>query len=390
MGTIADSLFSVLMSWVRALVNSIWALFTSEHTTLLELLGKNWALIAVALIAAGLVIDWLIWLIRWQPYHIWAQRARRLLHMEEPDEEELQVPQAAGGKSATKKVKVPAEEDWLDADDAWLPLAEPEIDEREEQEVMERAESVPDEELGAYPGMRYGEHPARQEEMDGTRRFAAVHSEGPGAAEVARRRAEIDAWQRQMQEEAQSRAAAERAAREAEQNRLAQEAAKNEQARLAQEQYERELAEYERQRAQYELEMAEYERQKAAYDAEMARIAAEQEAAESETAEELAPQMNGGRARRRRAAHVPYSDYVEGETVDRLPDAPAWPRMESAPQPVREEAKRAKPSKLAKMARLIEPQEEEISGVAALPPRVDMKDAYRPAKKPNDAQGRGR
>lgn len=26
MGTLADSLFNVLMSWVRALVNSIWAL----------------------------------------------------------------------------------------------------------------------------------------------------------------------------------------------------------------------------------------------------------------------------------------------------------------------------------------------------------------------------
>ncbi len=386
MGTIADSLFSALMSWVRALVNSIWALFTSEHTTLLELLAKNWVLIAVVLIATGLVIDWLIWLIRWQPYHIWAQRARRLLHIEEPDEEELQAPQSVGGKSVAKKAKAPIEEDWLDADDAWLPLAEPEMDEREEQEVMERAESVPDEELGAYPGMRYGKQPAPREEIDGTRRYAAVHSEGPGAAEVARRREEIDAWQRQMQEEAQSRAAAERAAREAEQNRLAQEAAKNEQARLAQEQYERELAEYERQRAQYELEMAEYERQKAAYDAEVARIAAEQEAADSEMADELAPQMNEGRMRRRRAAHVPYSDYVEGETVDVLPDAPAWPKMESASQPMREEAKRAKPSKLAKMARLLEPQEEEISGVAALPPRIDMKDAYRPAKKPNDAQ----
>ena len=39
MGTLADSLFNVLMSWVRALVNSIWALFTTDHMTLLEFLG---------------------------------------------------------------------------------------------------------------------------------------------------------------------------------------------------------------------------------------------------------------------------------------------------------------------------------------------------------------
>lgn len=35
MGTLADSLFTVLMGWVRALVNSIWALFSADHTTLL-------------------------------------------------------------------------------------------------------------------------------------------------------------------------------------------------------------------------------------------------------------------------------------------------------------------------------------------------------------------
>ena len=37
---------------------------------------------------------------------------------------------------------------------------------------------------------------------------------------------------------------------------------------------------------------------------------------------------------------------------------------------------------MAKMARMIEPEEEEITGLKALPPRVDMHDAYKPAKKP--------
>ena len=77
MGTLADSLFNLLMGWVRALVNAIWALFTTDHTTLLEFLGKNWVLIVVVILAAGLAIDWLVWLIRWQPYHLWARRARR-------------------------------------------------------------------------------------------------------------------------------------------------------------------------------------------------------------------------------------------------------------------------------------------------------------------------
>ena len=54
MGTFADSLFTALMSWVRALVNALWALFSSEKTTTLEFLGKNRLLIVVVLIAAGL------------------------------------------------------------------------------------------------------------------------------------------------------------------------------------------------------------------------------------------------------------------------------------------------------------------------------------------------
>ena len=57
MGTLADSLFNVLMGWVRALVNGIWALFTTDHTTLLEFLGKNWIMIVVVILAAGLAIQ---------------------------------------------------------------------------------------------------------------------------------------------------------------------------------------------------------------------------------------------------------------------------------------------------------------------------------------------
>ena len=88
MGGIADSLFTLLMGWVRALVSGIWALFSTDQTTILEFLGKHWLLIAVVLIAAGLVIDWLVWLVRWQPYHLWAQRVRRLLHLPPPQEDE--------------------------------------------------------------------------------------------------------------------------------------------------------------------------------------------------------------------------------------------------------------------------------------------------------------
>ena len=397
MGTLADSLFNVLMSWVRALVNSIWALFTTDHMTLLEFLGKNWVILVVIMLAAGLVIDWLVWLVRWKPYHLWARRVRRFLHLPSPEEEEEE--ERKQRKKAKRQPSVPVEEEQWDEpeEEQWLPLEQPRLDARQEQEVMRQAESVPDAELGAYPGMKYGAQAAPRESMESTQRYAAVHSEGPGAAEVERRKAEIAAWQLQMQEEARQKAEAERAAREEEQRRIAaqkayeeeqrriaaQKAYEDEQARLAQEEYQRQLAEYERQKAQYEQDMARYRQEKAAYDAQMAQQS------QQNTAETTS-------VRRRRAPQRPmtYSDYVSGETVENLPDPPRWPQVQQAAEQTRTAAEKPEKAKkqgglMGRVAKLIEEEDKnDVSGIASLPPRVDVHDAYRPAKTPQKTRKR--
>lgn len=398
MGTLADSLFNLLMGWVRALVNAIWALFTTDHTTLLEFLGKNWVLIVVVILAAGLAIDWLVWLIRWQPYHLWARRARRFLRMPEPEQEEKRKKRAPSGDETQKMPAAYAQADSgapeAEEEEQWLPLQQPQMDERQAQEVMQRAQSVPDEELGAYPGMRYGAKAA--EGMAETQRYSAVRAEGPGAAEVERRRAEIDAWQQQMQEEARQKAEAEaeqqriaqQKAYEAEQQRIAQQKAyEAEQQRIAQQkayeeaqrqkaqaEYQRQLAEYERQKAQYEQDMARYRQEKAAYDAEMARRAAQSDEA-AQTDAQTAP-------RRRRAPQQKprtYSDYVSGETVEQLPDPPQWPQVQQAA----EAAKKPKKGLVSRVAKMMEEDDgNEIAGINALPPRVSKDEAYHPAKTP--------
>lgn len=411
MGTLADSLFNLLMGWVRALVSGIWALFTTDHTTLLEFLGKNWIVIVAVILAAGLVIDWLVWLIRWRPYHLWAKRARRFLHLPEPEAENGRAKRAESADQAYQRPAADAQETddaALEEEEQWLPLERPQLDEQQAQEVMQRAQSVPDEELAAYPGMRYGAKAGERDDMASTQRYSAVHAEGPGAAEVERRRAEIDAWQQQMQEEARQKAEAERAAREAEQRRAAQQKAyeeeqrriaqqrayeaeqqriaqqkayEAEQQRQAQEEYQRQLAEYERQKAQYEQDMARYRQEKAAYDAEMARRAAESAAAQEDA---------GAAPRRRRAAQtkpMTYSDYVSGETVERLPDPPQWPQVQQAA----EQAKKPKKSLMSRVAKMMEEDDgNEISGIHALPPRVSKDEAYRPAKTPQKTGKRKR
>ena len=360
------------MSWVRALVNAIWALFSSDHTTVLEFLGRNWLMIAVVIIAAGLVIDWIIWLLRWQPYHLWAQNARRLLRIEEPQEEEPAAARAHAAQMPQRKAQF--SEERLNRTQEIEPFA-PDYADIDEEAVLEQAQSVPDE--YAYPGMRYDS--TAREEMSGTQRYGAVTQEGPGAAEVARRKAEIEAWQLHMQEEARARAEAERTQREAEQAeqaRLAREAYEAEQARLAQAEYERQLVEYERQKAQYERELAEYERQKAEYEARLAAM-------EQEQAQEISPQQ---RARRRRGNTPSYSDYVAGETVEQLPQPPAWPQVgDDAPAAQHKEHKL-----LSRMARMIEPEQEELAVRTKLPPRVNVQDAYKPAASPRKPGRRSR
>ncbi|MBQ2834610.1 MAG: hypothetical protein IJE71_08375 [Clostridia bacterium] len=403
MGTLADSLFTVLMSWVRALVSGIWALFSAEHTTALEFLGKNWLLIVAVLVAAGLVIDWIIWLLRWQPYHLWAQRARRILRIEEPEEEEETHTRAHAAVTRSME-DVSPRADEPQEDDGMAPLYISEaFDEEQAREAIAYADSVPDEELRAYPGMRYGAQAALQEDLSGTTKYTAMRAEGPGAAEVARRRAEIDAWQQQMQEEARAQAEQARLAKEAyeaeqarlakeayeaEQARLAKEAYEAEQARLAQEAYERELAEYERKKAQYELELAEYERQKAAYEAQLA-AQAEQEAAAQQAQAAAAP----GASRRRRAAVQTYSDYIEGDTVSELPAPPDWPQMQQAVRRTQEKPAEKQDGKkkksgalISRVAKMIEPEEEELITRKSLPPRVDPHEAYRPAKTPRSGR----
>ena len=402
MGTLADSMFSVLMSWVRALVSAIWALFGSDRTTALEFLGKNWLGIAALMIVIGLVVDWLVWLLRWRPYHIWAKRARRLLRMEEPEDMQEEPAYAYPPDELDEPQAVNAEQE------SWMPLAPPQIGEEEAQQVMDAAGQVSDESLGQYPGMRYDSRASMQDaqaDKGDTRRLAAVHAEGPGAAEVSRRRAEIDAWQRQMQEEARRKAQAEREAREAElararaereaqeayeaeQARLAKEAYEAEQERLAQEEYARQLEEYERQKAQYERDMAEYERQKAEYEA---AVAAQQAAQNTEFAQENPqPAVNGGARRRRRAAS--YSDYVDGETVEELPAPPQWHTVQSAAPAQRPPDAEAahKPERkgilrggMDRMAQMLEPEHEDVTGITDLPPRIDRHDAYKPAKRPD-------
>lgn len=93
MGQFANTIFSGLLGWVQAVVSSLWQLITSSDTSAwLRWLLDNWLPLTLLLCAAGLVIDLLVYLIRWQPYRVWGGFLNRIMGRSnvDPDGEELE------------------------------------------------------------------------------------------------------------------------------------------------------------------------------------------------------------------------------------------------------------------------------------------------------------
>lgn len=357
MNAFADSLFTALMSWVHVLVNDLWAIFSTDRTTILEFLGKHWIAIVLLLLATGLVLDWLIWLIRWQPYHLWAQRARRMLRIEDPQEDEQPVRRAHAARMPERPSPHVRQSE---IEQEWLPLPD-DFAEQEQQRAMEQAQSIPDTDLRAYPGMRYGANPSMPTEPMQSDSAAADMPSPPyeeaGYAEGYPTAAQRGDVQETAYPAQTGDAQAERQRQQEEIMRRRQQAEAAEQARWEQEQlrYELEMAEYNRQMEQYRLEMAEYERQKAAYDAQMA--AQTQTQTETQTVEQ------------------------QQERLRRTPQRMPAPEEEPVSTP-QHSPRKTLMNRVVHAVRNLEPEESEVHAIVSLPPRVDKRDAYAPAAHP--------
>ena len=85
MGQFANTLFSVLLGWVQTAASWLWGLISApEGSGWLRWLLDNWLPLVLILCAIGVVIDFLVYLLRWQPYRVWA----RFLRRKKPDAEE--------------------------------------------------------------------------------------------------------------------------------------------------------------------------------------------------------------------------------------------------------------------------------------------------------------
>ncbi len=196
MGTLANSVFIALMGWIRAVALEIWNTFSApEGTTIMQWIGDHWKGLAIALCAAGMVIDLIVYLFRWQPYRIWRSR-RAARHREE---ETAETPNNDIEENQYDPENAPAEEIPLSAAAAELAPSLIRQARMERKDAPEsREESAPGGEtrwdrtaqraggrrrsVARYVASRYDGEP---EEEIASARWTAYRSEGPRGGTAA-------------------------------------------------------------------------------------------------------------------------------------------------------------------------------------------------------------
>lgn len=85
MSGFANSVLSLLLSWIQVLITNIWNMLNSEDGGFLyRFLSANWLTLVVMLCIAGIVLDVIVYFIRWRPHYVWRSRWRRL-RAEQPE-----------------------------------------------------------------------------------------------------------------------------------------------------------------------------------------------------------------------------------------------------------------------------------------------------------------
>ena len=96
----SNAIVNVLLGWLKGLANWVLKLFNlaGNGGSPLLWLSQNWLKLLILLMVVGIVMDWLVWMIRWRPYWVWFRKKRiivkdeRFLSEEELSEDDSDDP----------------------------------------------------------------------------------------------------------------------------------------------------------------------------------------------------------------------------------------------------------------------------------------------------------
>ena len=79
----SNAIVDVMLGWLKGLANWVLRLFNlagSVSTSPLLWLSQNWLKLLIFFLVLGIVLDRLIWLIRWRPYWVWFRKERVIVN----------------------------------------------------------------------------------------------------------------------------------------------------------------------------------------------------------------------------------------------------------------------------------------------------------------------
>ena len=80
----SNAIVNVMLGWLKGLATWVLKLFNLAGSggNPLRWLSENWLKLLIILLVVGLVMDWLIWMIRWRPYWVWFRKKRIIVNDE--------------------------------------------------------------------------------------------------------------------------------------------------------------------------------------------------------------------------------------------------------------------------------------------------------------------
>lgn len=79
MGSFANTVFSVLLGWLQSAIAWLWGVLASGSMGgLLGWMISHWLPLTLLLCLVGMAVDFVVYLLRWQPYRVWRRFFCRL------------------------------------------------------------------------------------------------------------------------------------------------------------------------------------------------------------------------------------------------------------------------------------------------------------------------
>lgn len=90
-GNFVENLFAFLKQFISE-ISTIFQSGSSLGSGALNWFASNWLKLALGLIVVCIIVDWLVWMIRWRPYWLWFRKKRVVLDDDYEYEPELDQP----------------------------------------------------------------------------------------------------------------------------------------------------------------------------------------------------------------------------------------------------------------------------------------------------------